>query len=293
VRINPDGSRDASFNVGAGINTWGRFVKVQDNSQIILSGWFSSYNNHTFNRLVRLNSDGSYDGSLNAFYGDKTSVYTVYTQPDGKLVTAGHSVNDQKLFSREIVRLNLDGSVDPDWPTKTNEKIESILPQPDGKLIIVGEFSTVNDVWNPAIARLNADGTLDPTVHAEVWGMIWGVSQTRDKKLLVCGQFIQIDGVPSQYLARLILPENIEQPPPPPPPLEAPQIASARFSGGKFQCEFQSATNGVYTLQFKVSLDDADWTSLPDADGSGSSLTLEDTDASSTKFYRVQARQRL
>src|SRR3954467_15575944 len=31
VRMNSDGSRDASFNVGAGLNTWGRFVRVLDN----------------------------------------------------------------------------------------------------------------------------------------------------------------------------------------------------------------------------------------------------------------------
>jgi uncharacterized delta-60 repeat protein len=295
VRINPDGSRDATFKVGAGIETWGRFVKVQDNSQIILSGWFNTYNNHTFNRLVRLNSDGSFDSSLNAFYGDKTSVYTVYTQPDGKLITAGHSLNDQKLFSREIVRLNSDGSVDPEWPTKTNEKIQSILPQPDGKLIIVGLFFLVNDIWEPAIARLNPDGSVDPALHAEVDGMIWGITQTRDKKLLVCGQFTHIDGVSTPYLARLILPENIEPPPPPPPPpVKTPQILSVRLNAGKFQCECAAtATNGVYTLQFKATLGDADWTSLPDADGNGTSLILEDSDATSTKFYRVQAHQRL
>ena len=150
VRINPDGSRDPTFNVGAGINTWGRFVKVLDNSQIILSGWFSLYDNESFNRLVRVNSDGSTDHSLNAFFGDSTSVYTVDPLPDGKLIVAGHSVNDQKLFSREIERLNPDGSVDSAWPTHTSEKVQSILPQPDAKIIIVGEFETVDDIGRPA-----------------------------------------------------------------------------------------------------------------------------------------------
>jgi len=292
VRINPDGSRDASFNVGAGLNTWGRFVRVLDNGQIIASGWFTSYNNHDFNRLVRINSDGSFDSSLNAFYGDKTSVYSVYVQPDGKLITSGHSLNDQKLFSREIVRLNPDGSVDSDWVGKTNEKTESIIPQPDGKILLVGDFYMVDDVWKPGIARLNPDGTLDPKLHAEcAGGGIWNLTQTRDKKLLVCGEFTSIDGVPMNYLARLILPENIE--PPSPPPLDPPQIANARIQSGKFQCVFQSVTNGVYTLQFKDSIDADAWTSLPDANGTGDSLMLEDDNASAARFYRVQARQRL
>jgi uncharacterized delta-60 repeat protein len=292
VRINPDGSRDASFNVGSGLNTWGRFVRVLPNSQIIASGWFSSYNNRNFNRLVRINSDGSFDPTLNAFYGDKTSVYSVYQQPDGKLITSGHSLNDQKLFSREIVRLNEDGSVDESWVGKTNGKTESIVPQPDGKVILVGSFTGVDGVWKPGIARLNADGTLDPTLHAECNGGIWNATPTRDKKLLVCGEFISIDGVEMNFLGRLILPEYVE-PPPPPPPLDPPGIAAARITGQKFQCVFQSVSNVVYTLQFKETMDAGEWNSLPDADGNDDELTLEDDNASSARFYRVQARRRL
>jgi uncharacterized delta-60 repeat protein len=290
VRIHPDGSRDRSFDVGAGLNTWGRFVRVLPNSQIIASGWFSSYNNRSFNRLVRINSDGSFDPTLNAFYGDKTSVYSVYQQPDGKLITSGHSLNDQKLFSREIVRLNPDGSVDPTWVGKTNEKTESIVPLPDGRILLVGAFYMVDDVWKPGIARLNEDGTLDPTLHAECEGGIWNVTQTRDKKLLVCGEFTKIDGVPSQFLARLILPENIEQPP---PPLDPPQISAARMNGGKFQCAIESVERAVYTLQFKESIDADAWTSLPEVNGTGESLILEDDNGNAARFYRVQARQRL
>lgn len=287
VRINEDGSRDASFNVGAGINTWGRFVRVLDNSQIILSGWFTSYNNQSFNRLVRVNSDGSIDHSLNAFFGDKTSCYTVDPLTDGKLIVAGHSVNDQGLFKREIKRLNADGSDDPTWPAHANEKIESILPQPNGKIIVVGEFTSVNDVPKTAIARLNEDGSLDSTLEASVSGMIWNVTQTRDKKLLVCGTFYSVDGAGSQFLARLILPENM------PTTLNAPQIASARLNAGKFQCVCQSVTNAIYRLQFKENFDSTAWTSLSDIDGTGADVTLEDPAANSTRFYRVQARERL
>jgi hypothetical protein len=56
---------------------------------------------------------------------------------------------------------------------------------------------------------------------------------------------------------------------------------------------FQSVTNGVYTLQFKESIGADAWTSLPDANGTGDSLMLEDDNASAARFYRVQARQRL
>ena len=46
----------------------------------------------------------------------------------GKWITGGHSLNDQGLFKREIVRINTDGSVDENWPTKANEGVQNILP---------------------------------------------------------------------------------------------------------------------------------------------------------------------
>ncbi|HUS37270.1 MAG TPA: delta-60 repeat domain-containing protein [Verrucomicrobiae bacterium] len=290
VRINPDGSRDASFNVGGGINTWGRFVKRFDNGQIALSGWFTSYNNRSFNRLVILNSDGSFDAGVNAFYGDKTSVYVVHRQEDGRWITGGHSLNDQGLFKREIVRINTDGSVDESWPTKANEGVQNILPQSNGQILIAGQFTTVNDVWRPGLARLNADGSLDQSLYAGVAGMIWGISQTRDKKLLVCGQFTSIDGIPLKYLARLILPEDLE--PPPPPPLKEPQIGNARISAGKFQCEVESAADALYTLEFKEELNTGAWTPLPETEGTGQLITLEDAEAGTGRFYRIQARRK-
>jgi uncharacterized delta-60 repeat protein len=293
VRINPDGSRDTSFNVGAGINTWGRFVKRFDSGQIAVSGWFTSYNNRSFNRLVILNSDGTYDANFNAFYGDKTSVYVVHRQDDGKWITGGHSLNEQGLFKREIVRLNPNGSVDESWPTKANEGVQNILPQPDGKIIITGQFTSVNDVPKYSIARLNADGSLDQSLHAGVAGMIWGISQTRDKKLLVCGQFTSIDGIPLQFLARLILPENLEEPPPPPPPpLKEPQIGNTRVASGKFQCDVESGENVIYVLEFKEDLNTDAWTSLPEIQGTGQTITLEDSEPSSGRFYRIQARRK-
>jgi uncharacterized delta-60 repeat protein len=289
VRINADGSRDPTFNVGAGINTWGRFVKRFDNGQIALSGWFVSYNNRSFNRLVILNSDGSYDPNFSAFYGDKTSVYVVHRENDGKWITAGHSLNEQGLFKREIVRLNPNGSVDESWPTKANEGVQNILPQPDGKLIITGQFTMVNDTWKPSIARLNPDGSLDPSLHANVSGMIWGISQTRDKKLLVCGQLQGIDGIPLSYLARLILPENLPQPP---PPLKEPRIANGRVDSGKFRCNVETAADAVYALEFKEDLQSPTWIALPGVDGTGQPLTLEDSQSGSQRYYRIQARRK-
>lgn len=284
VRINPDGSRDASFNVGGGMNTWGRFVRILPNKQILATGWFSSFNNRNFNRLVRLNEDGSIDHTLNAFYGDKTSVYSVVVLPDGKLITSGHSVNDQGLFSREIVRLNDDGSVDNSWPAKTNEKTECLILQEDGKLILTGYFWLVNDTSRPSIARLNSDGSLDETFYVGVNNFIWGASETRDKKLLIYGGFTSVDGVPWNRIGRLILPENIPQMPP------EITVSGVEFVDGRFRCAVQSAADFNYKLQFKNNVTDAEWKSVSEIIGTGGLIRLEDPEPGENRFYRVEGR---
>lgn len=278
ARFNPDGSRDASFNVGSGIDSWGRFIHLRANGQVDLGGWFNSYNGHTFNRLVRINGDGSADMSLNAFYGDKTAVYAIVELPDGKLITSGHSVNAQGLFNREIERLNPSGTVDASWPGHTNEKTESLLLQEDGKLIAGGYFYMVNDVWRPGIARFNADGALDDSVYAEFNNFIWGVSPARNGKLLVCGGFTVIDSISRINLARLILPES--------PGVT--RISNARLENAKFKCDVLTSTNKMYVLQWKAYATDSGWTELPTATaGTGAMITFTDNTPGDGRFYRI------
>jgi uncharacterized delta-60 repeat protein len=281
VRINANGSRDTTFNVGAGMNTWGRFVRRLSNGQILATGWFNSYNNHSFNRMVRLNADGSYDATFNAFFGDSTSVYAAAPLPNGQFIVSGHAVDSTATFGREIERLNADGSVDSSWLGRTDEKTEGLLLQPDGKVIAVGYFRTANNVGRTALARFNPDGTLDTTVRIETGGFIWNVAQTHDQKLIVCGEFTGLDGISITNVARLILPENMSPP-------AAPTITQATLANGKFQCSVLSRANATYVLQYKTDADGQTWNSRPGAAGTGGPLTLEDPAPSATRFYRVQ-----
>lgn len=71
VRLNADGSLDTTFNQnGTGFATSAIVadIAVQSNGKIVVTGYFSSYNDgtpHTVNNIVRLNSDGTVDTSFN------------------------------------------------------------------------------------------------------------------------------------------------------------------------------------------------------------------------------------
>src|SRR3954465_6359417 len=75
ARLNPDGSLDTSFQMGAGLDSWGRSVQVLPNNEILFTGWMTSYNGFSCNRMVMMNGDGTPDGSFRPYFGDKTSIY--------------------------------------------------------------------------------------------------------------------------------------------------------------------------------------------------------------------------
>ena len=285
AKLNADGSRDTNFNVGSGFDSWTRVAKVLPNGQVLIGGWFNNYNGRGFNRLVKLNDDGTADTTFNAYYGDKTAVYSIALEDDGKVITSGHSLNDQGLFHREVVRLNENGSVDESWPGKTNEKTESILQQDDGKLILGGYFTTVNDVEARGLARLNADGTLDPTFKASCSDFVWTVAPAKNKRILVCGGFTSIDGIPVGRVARLNLPERNIQPSP-----SEPTILGVELINGNVECRVNSQNGFKYSLQYKTEVDAADWKSIPAVDGTGEVIALVDERPAETRFYRVEVR---
>lgn len=203
VRINPDGSRDTTFNVGGGLNSWGRHILVMPNGQILVSGWFTWYNNKSCNRLARINSNGLADTGFNPFFGDKTAIYSTALVANNKIIAAGHSLNEEGLFKREMARLNPDGSFDESFVGKTNEKTESVVVQPDGKVIVVGNFSSVNDQPQGQLARFFPDGQVDSSLRASIDNFVWSAALQSDGKLLISGGFWTVDGQSRVGVARL------------------------------------------------------------------------------------------
>lgn len=70
VRINPDGTRDTTFNIGTGFNSGVSTVAIQPDGKILAGGgFFTSYSGSAVNQLVRLNTNGSLDTSFNSGTG--------------------------------------------------------------------------------------------------------------------------------------------------------------------------------------------------------------------------------
>jgi uncharacterized delta-60 repeat protein len=214
ARLNQDGSLDSTFQMGSGLDSWGRFVMVQPNGQIIVTGWFTDYNGFPCNRMVRLNPDGTPDPNFRPYFGDKTAIYHATLLPDGKMLVSGHSKSDFDLFKREIARLNPDGSQDDTFLGHTDNRTESILLQPDGKFLVCGWFDLANDSPRGRLARFNADGSVDDSFRADADFFVWNMALDPKGRLLIVGGFPNVMGVQRSGIARLIDSSTIKLDPP-------------------------------------------------------------------------------
>ena len=120
VRLNPDGTRDATFttNNGTGPGSTVNSIAIQSDGKIVLGGIFTTFNGAVANSIVRLNSDGTRD--------------TAFTTNNGT---------------------GVGGAV-------LNPNINEFAIQSDGKIVFIGRFTTVNGKLHPYLCRIGGDAAL-------------------------------------------------------------------------------------------------------------------------------------
>jgi uncharacterized delta-60 repeat protein len=212
IRLNTDGTKDTSFNIGTGF-AGGAIPAVyvsaiQSDGKIVVGGTFFTFTGTTTNRLVRLNSDGSRDTSFstNLGAGIAQAVNDIKIQSDGKILVGGIFTSPQN----RIIRLNTDGTIDTSFTIGTgfNGSVSSLDIQSDGKIVVAGSFSSYSGVTSYGIIRLNSDGSVDSTLVVGTNGFNLPSAPQKiaiqsDGKILVGGQFTSYSGVTANGLIRL------------------------------------------------------------------------------------------
>ena len=187
VRLNADGSLDASFGTGGKITTAigagadeARGLAIQTDGKIVLTGYSHNGTNEDV-ALVRYNTDGSLDTNFDGD-GKRTlaigSGYDVANavalQSDGKIVVAGDSlISGTPDFT--VMRFNADGSLDTSFDADgiaitavggSSDYSKALAIQSDGRIVVVGESfnGSNNDI---AVVRYNSDGSLDTTFDTD------------------------------------------------------------------------------------------------------------------------------
>jgi uncharacterized delta-60 repeat protein len=189
VRLLPDGALDPSFKAVTlepspelGVIHTRALARPAD-GRYLLAGDFYSINNQRGGMIVRLNTDGTLDTSLNIaadlfLQGEPNEpgdyVLDLAAQPDGKILVGGYFGNPRSVSYGGLLRLNADGSLDtsfsvgagawfrnPDAPEIDHIGfVKRILLQPDGQILVSGDFNEFGAVTRQYIARLYGDSPL-------------------------------------------------------------------------------------------------------------------------------------
>jgi uncharacterized delta-60 repeat protein len=193
VRVTTDGSIDTSFSgVTSGVTSTSSnaCIGIQvitlslDETKIYISGNFEQYNGISAPSIARLNSNGSFDTSFSGVTsGFNGTVLTVQELSNGKILVGGSFTSYNGNSSRNIARLNSDGSYDNTFNIGTGfnfinlfntsaeldcefqfSSVKIVKELSDGKYAVGGQFDSYkgNNTQESGIIILNTDGTVSP-----------------------------------------------------------------------------------------------------------------------------------
>ncbi|ESU25327.1 hypothetical protein FLJC2902T_31350 [Flavobacterium limnosediminis JC2902] len=209
ARLNTDGSFDTSFStanfslmVGSGSQL--KKILILNNGKILVGGRFNRCSSQSYVDLVRLNNNGTVDSSFQigaGFTEGMTSyrydyVWEIVEQQDNKIIASGTFDKFNNINKKNIVRLNVDGSIDNTFADPIGflniEGIKSVSFFSDQKILVSGHLGNTRKL-DRFIAKLNIDGTKDSSFNNTSKGFydipIKTVVQTPDGKILIGGNF--------------------------------------------------------------------------------------------------------
>ena len=164
VRLLANGNRDTTFDVGAGAHSLagGRYslsnvsaIAVQSDGKVIAGGSFTAWNGTAAAGMVRLNTNGSVDGSFTppSFGG---SAGTILIQPSGAVVVGGGFSTPAPY----LVRLAPSGALDATWNPggAPSAPVYVVSQDSAGGLFVGGNFFNYAGASSRPVVRVAAGG---------------------------------------------------------------------------------------------------------------------------------------
>ncbi len=152
-------------------------------------------------QMVCMKMDGAMDSTFHFDPVTKQSpaagngeIADAIQQADGKLILVGAFSTFNGVAANRIVRINLDGSVDPTFKAGAgaDNNITSITYNAiTNKILVAGSFTTYGGSTSRGVAMLNADGSIDNSFNfgAIASGVATHAAQLNNGKVIVSGNF--------------------------------------------------------------------------------------------------------
>lgn len=140
VKINDDGTRDTTFNIGTGFNNNVDFITTDSSGKVYIGGAFTTYSGSNVSRFVRLNTDGTIDNTFNMGTGFDNPVKAIDISADNKIYVGGQFFTYSGSSANGIVSLNMDGTINTtfDYGTgfsRANDRPSQFTPTLAGNII--------------------------------------------------------------------------------------------------------------------------------------------------------------
>ncbi len=216
AKINSNGGIDSTFNIGgAGPDGIVTAAYLLPNGKIIAAGFFSNYNGNQSGKIVRINSDGSFDNTFLAAAGFNNNVNEICIQSDGKIVATGGFGTYKGATVNRIARIDTAGNRDITFVTGTGLNGLSgntVFMNPDGKIYVGGTFVQVDSFARLRFARLLPSGKVDQTFFrdSKLNSQVLAIGFQKSGKSIICGQFTKYNEVSANRIARLNLDGSLD-----------------------------------------------------------------------------------
>lgn len=159
-------------------------VKTQPDGKILLGGYFDLYDNESYHTLIRLNPDGTVDGSFHfPLAAPDLAISQIELKDDGQIIVH----NDLQVYI-----LGSSGQILGTFEkVGAMEYIRVIKLQPDGKTLVAGYAIPGGDF----LRRHNSDGSVDNTFAFGTSVYISNIELQNDMIILSAnyGSFMRLD----------------------------------------------------------------------------------------------------
>lgn len=209
VRLNEDGTIDQGFNPGTGcVNGEVSAIALNEDGSILLGGTFDAFSGQaSSNALVRLNSDGTVDGTFVSGIEVPEYVSALAVTPGQKIYVGGNFTLYDGIGRKHLARLNSDGSLDAAFDAgNINNVIHTLKLMPTGDLLAGGSFTEIDLQPAGRLACFAPDGTISPSVSFGDGAdeQVRTIVLAADQKIYIGGKFESMQSFTRAYIAALL-----------------------------------------------------------------------------------------
>lgn len=202
-----DGTIDTTFNVGgAGFTVNTNAIAVQPDGKILVGGNFTTYNELTANRLIRLNTDGTVDPTFVTGSGLLGAVNVIHLLADGSILVGGQSFTSYNGAAiSSLIKLTSTGLLDTTFSANVgtlNGQVSDIETLADGNYVATGQFTggiikfDSTGVKNSTFTTNLSTGFSRSTGGAQT---VYSVVQQASGDLVLAGLFDRFQGNPIAF----------------------------------------------------------------------------------------------